>query len=97
MEFAKRAAALEAEGHHVVKLSVGQPDFGAPPAVISAMVDVMNNARLPYTHALGLPALRESIVGFYRTAHGLSIDPRGVIVTAGASAALFLRIEVGSL
>ncbi|MFM0374342.1 pyridoxal phosphate-dependent aminotransferase [Paraburkholderia aspalathi] len=90
MEFAKRAAALEAEGHHIVKLSVGEPDFGAPPAVISAMVDVMNNARLPYTHALGLPALRESIAGFYRTAHSLSIDPSRVIVTAGASAALLL-------
>lgn len=27
MEFGKHAAALEAEGHHVVKLSLGEPDF----------------------------------------------------------------------
>lgn len=30
MEFGKHAAALEAEGHRVVKLSLGEPDFGAP-------------------------------------------------------------------
>jgi aspartate/methionine/tyrosine aminotransferase len=37
MEFGKHAAALEAEGHHVVKLSLGEPDFGAPPAVLDAL------------------------------------------------------------
>lgn len=30
MEFGKQAAMLEAQGHHVVKLSLGEPDFGAP-------------------------------------------------------------------
>ncbi|MBN3786021.1 pyridoxal phosphate-dependent aminotransferase [Burkholderia sp. Ac-20353] len=90
MEFAKRAAALEAKGHHVVKLSVGEPDFGAPPAVISAMVDVVRGGKLPYTAALGLRALRKAISGFYETAHGLNIDPERVVVTAGASAALLL-------
>ncbi|MFJ2606154.1 hypothetical protein ACIO13_14410 [Streptomyces sp. NPDC087425] len=31
LEFGKHAAALEAAGHPVVKLSIGEPDFGAPP------------------------------------------------------------------
>jgi len=90
MEFAKRAAALEAQGHHIVKLSVGEPDFGAPPAVASAMVDVVSGGKLPYTDSLGLPALRQAIAGFYGTAHGVNIDPGRVVVTAGASAALLL-------
>jgi aspartate/methionine/tyrosine aminotransferase len=33
MEFGKHAAALEAAGHHVIRLNLGEPDFGAPPAV----------------------------------------------------------------
>ncbi len=37
MEFSKRAAVLEAAGHRIIKLNVGQPDFGAPPAVVRAM------------------------------------------------------------
>ncbi|WP_174998863.1 pyridoxal phosphate-dependent aminotransferase [Burkholderia lata] len=90
MEFAKRAAALEAQGHRVVKLNVGEPDFGAPPAVISAMLDVVRGGKLPYTASLGLPALRGAIANFYERAHGLEIDPNRVVVTAGASAALLL-------
>lgn len=90
MEFAKRAAALEAQGHHIVKLSIGEPDFGAPPAVTTAMVDVVRGGKLSYTDSLGLPALRKAIAGFYKTTHGVSIDPDRVVVTAGASAALLL-------
>jgi len=90
MEFGKRAAALEAAGHHVVKLSLGEPDFGAPPAVLEALQRAAQDGRLPYTSALGLPALRQAIAGFYETAHGVRVDPARVVVTAGASAALLL-------
>ncbi|EHR71834.1 aspartate/tyrosine/aromatic aminotransferase [Burkholderiales bacterium JOSHI_001] len=90
MEFGKRAAALEAAGLHVVKLSIGEPDFGAPPAVLAALREAAGGMPLPYTAALGLPALREAIAGFYQTAHGIRLDPARVVVTAGASAALLL-------
>ncbi|MEB8338371.1 pyridoxal phosphate-dependent aminotransferase [Streptomyces endophyticus] len=90
MEFAKQAAALEAQGHHVVKLNLGEPDSGAPPAVREAMREAMDGRPLAYTAALGLPALREAIAGFYRERHHVEVDPSRVIVTAGASAALVL-------
>ncbi|CAH0350738.1 aminotransferase class I/II-fold pyridoxal phosphate-dependent enzyme [Aquabacterium sp. CECT 9606] len=91
MEFGKRAAALEAAGHHVVRLNLGEPDFGAPPAVRAELQRIMgSNTPLPYTGALGLPALREAIAGFYQSAHGVCISPERVVVTAGASAALLL-------
>jgi aspartate/methionine/tyrosine aminotransferase len=90
MEFGKRAAALEAEGHRVVRLNIGEPDFGAPPAVRTELQRVADEAALPYTGALGLPALREAIAGFYERAHGLRLNPERVVVTAGASAALLL-------
>lgn len=90
MEFGKQAAALEAQGHHVVKLSIGEPDFGAPPAVREAMREVMDGRPMTYTSALGLPALRQAIAGFYRDRHGIDVDPSRVVVTAGASAALVL-------
>ncbi len=90
MEFGKRAAALEAQGHRVIKLNLGEPDFGAPPAVRAELARVAQHEALPYTGALGLPALREAIAGFYAHAHGLHIAPERVVVTAGASAALLL-------
>ncbi|MFI7639656.1 pyridoxal phosphate-dependent aminotransferase [Nonomuraea sp. NPDC049400] len=90
MEFGKHAAMLESQGHHVVKLSIGEPDFGAPPAVLNALREVMDGRPMPYTAALGLPELRQAIARFYRNEHGVEVDPSRVIVTAGASAALVL-------
>jgi len=91
MEFGKRAAELEAAGHRVIRLNLGEPDFGAPPAVRAELQRIMAaNTPLPYTGALGLPALREAIASFYQQAHGVRISPERVVVTAGASAALLL-------
>lgn len=90
MEFGNKADALEAAGQRVIRLNLGEPDFGAPPAVLQAAGQVLAENSLAYTAASGLPALREAIAAFYGQAHGLSLDPARVIVTAGASAALLL-------
>ncbi|MBU3020708.1 aminotransferase class I/II-fold pyridoxal phosphate-dependent enzyme [Aestuariibacter sp. A3R04] len=90
MAFSEKASALEAQGHHVIRLNIGEPDFGAPPPVVSAMQEVMEAAELPYTSALGLPALREGIARFYKHMHNLDVSADNVVVTAGASAALLL-------
>jgi aspartate/methionine/tyrosine aminotransferase len=90
MEFGKRAAALAELGHDVIRLSLGEPDFGAPPAVLEAAAAAAQAGALPYTSALGLPALRDAIAGFYLREHGVTIGPQRIVVTAGASAALLL-------
>ncbi|WP_333737544.1 pyridoxal phosphate-dependent aminotransferase [Streptomyces sp. IBSBF 2806] len=90
MEFGKQAAALEAQGRHVVKLSLGEPDFGAPPAVLNAMREAMDGRPMAYTEALGLPALRRAIARFYAERHEVEVDPARIVITAGASAALVL-------
>ena len=90
MAIGERAAQLTAEGHHVVRLSIGEPDFGAPPAVRAAMREVMDGRPLPYTAVRGLPALRGAIAGFYRDKHGVEIDPARILITSGASAALLV-------
>ncbi|MEE8867363.1 MAG: aminotransferase class I/II-fold pyridoxal phosphate-dependent enzyme [Acidipropionibacterium acidipropionici] len=90
LAFGQRADAMEAAGQHVVALSIGEPDFGAPPAVREAMLDVMDGRPLPYTSAFGLPALREAISGFYRDRHGVDVDPARIAIASGASCALVM-------
>lgn len=90
LAFGEQAAVLEAQGHHVVRLSIGEPDFGAPPAVREAMRQVMDGRPLPYTPSMGSPALRRAIAGFYRDRHGVEVDPARIVVTSGASSALLL-------
>lgn len=90
MEFSKHAAVLEAEGHRIIQLNVGQPDFGAPPPVVRAMRAALDESRTSYTPALGIWELRRAIARHYATTHGVELDPGRVLVTAGASAALLL-------
>ena len=73
------------QGASVIKLSLGEPDFGAPPAVRDAMREQYDGRALPYTAAMGLPELRQAIADFYRERHDLDIDPKRICVTAGGS------------
>ncbi|MFT3717062.1 MAG: aminotransferase class I/II-fold pyridoxal phosphate-dependent enzyme [Gordonia sp. (in: high G+C Gram-positive bacteria)] len=90
MEYGRRAADLEADGHHVVKLNLGEPDFGAPPAFLAKVREVSDGRPLPYTGALGTPQLRQAIADFSGSRLGAPIDADRVVVTTGASAALLL-------
>lgn len=90
MAVAADAARLAREGRHVIRLSLGEPDSGAPPRVLDALREAGDGRPLPYTDALGLPALREAIARRYEEIHGVSVAPHRVCVTAGASAALLL-------
>jgi len=98
MEFAKAAAELarspacdaRAGGRPMIFLNIGEPDFTAPPLVRDASQRAVSQGRTQYTDATGLPALRERISAWYATRFGLTINPRRIVVTAGASAALQL-------
>lgn len=90
MEIMKAASAAAKAGVDVISMSVGEPDFTAPELVTEAAVRAIRSGATQYTDALGLPALREAIAAHYRTAFGVDVDPRRIIVTAGASAGLLL-------
>lgn len=90
MSVARRAGELASRGADVIRLSLGEPDSGAPPEVLAALREAADGRPLPYTDALGLPALRQAIADHYREVQGVEVDPGRVVVTAGASAALLL-------
>ena len=90
MVFGERADEMIARSISVIKLSLGEPDFGAPPAVRDAMREQYDGRALPYTAALGLPELRRAIADFYHERHHVDIDHRRIVITAGGSAALLL-------
>jgi aspartate/methionine/tyrosine aminotransferase len=90
MEMVKAAAAMTQAGADVISMSVGEPDFTAPAIVAEAAVAAIRAGTTQYTESLGLPALRAAISGHYAAFYGLDIDPRRIVVTAGASAGLLL-------
>lgn len=92
MELMARAQALEAQGHEIVHMEVGEPDFPTPQPVIEAAQRFLAGGHVHYTNALGIAPLREAIASFYTTRYGVTIDPARIVVTAGASGALLLAL-----
>lgn len=90
MEMVKAAGELKRAGHDVISMSVGEPDITAPDIVASAAMEAIRGGVTQYTESLGLRELREAISGHYAAVQGLDIDPRRIVITAGASAGLLL-------
>jgi len=90
MEMVKAAAAMTRAGRDVISMSVGEPDFTAPDVVAAAAMAAIRAGSTQYTESLGLPALREAISGWYAGHWGQDVDPRRIVITAGASAGLLL-------
>ena len=92
MEIVKEAHRLSAAGRSIVHLSIGEPDFTAPPPVQAAARSAIDAGLTQYTPALGTAALREAIAGDYARRFGLAVEPERIVVTAGASGALLLAL-----
>src|SRR6195952_5763846 len=81
---------IEAAGGHVIHMEVGQPAAPAPRTAIEAAHAALEQGRIDYTSALGIPSLRARIARHYRDAYGCAVDPERVVVTTGSSGAFIL-------
>lgn len=90
MDLLARARQLEAAGRDIVHMEIGEPDFPTPQPVVEAGQRALEGGRVHYTPALGLPALRQGLAGYYGERYGVSIDPRRIVVTPGSSTGLQL-------
>ncbi|MBW8327856.1 MAG: pyridoxal phosphate-dependent aminotransferase [Thiobacillus sp.] len=92
MDILARAQALQAAGRDIIHLEIGEPDFATPAPIVEAGVAALRAGHTHYTGALGLPALRKAIAGFYASRWQVAVDPARVAVTPGASGALLLAL-----
>jgi aspartate aminotransferase len=79
----ERAARLRSEGHDVLALSAGEPDFPTPTHVCDAALQAMRDGLTRYPPTAGLPALRAAIA---ETTPG--VEAANVIVSTGAKQVL---------
>lgn len=94
MALLARAREMEAQGRSIIHMEIGEPDFPTPQPVITAGIRALQQGKIHYTPALGLPQLREAIAAFYMERYGLRISPARIIVTPGASGALLLALGI---
>ena len=90
MDVMAAAARIEASGGHVIHMEVGQPAAPAPKTAIAAAHAALDQARIDYTSALGIPSLRARIARHYREAYGCEVDAERIVVTTGSSGGFIL-------
>ena len=87
-----KARALEAEGHDVVHLEIGEPDFNSPAHVIEAGQKALADGFTHYGPPAGLPDLREAIAEYIDSTRDIDVHPDQVVITPGAKPIMFYVI-----
>ncbi|CAM3721741.1 pyridoxal phosphate-dependent aminotransferase [Alkalicoccus chagannorensis] len=83
-----KAKQLKEEGHDVIGLGAGEPDFNTPDYIIEASCQSMKDGHTKYTPAAGLPALKEAICTKFKEDNHLDYQPENIIVSTGAKHSL---------
>lgn len=84
-----KAQELKKQGHDVIGLGAGEPDFNTPEKIRKAAVEAMEAGMTKYTPTKGIPELIDAIREKFEKDHRLSYTRDEVIVTMGAKHALY--------
>lgn len=81
---AKAGRALKAQGHDVINLSFGEPDFQTPEHIKEAAKRAIDEGYTFYTPVAGYPELREAISQKFKRENNLNYTADQIIVSTGA-------------
>lgn len=91
-EVLARAKQLEAEGHDIVHLEIGEPDFDTPGNIVEAGRQALADGWTHYGPAAGLPQTREAIADYVGRTRGITVDANEVCVVPGGKPVIFYSI-----
>ncbi|WP_026570151.1 MULTISPECIES: pyridoxal phosphate-dependent aminotransferase [Sediminibacillus] len=89
-----KAKELKNQGHDVIGLGAGEPDFNTPENILDAAEKAMREGHTKYTPSGGLPALKEAIINKLKQDQQLEFTPEEIIVTNGAKHGLYTLFQV---
>lgn len=89
-----KAKQLKAEGHDVIGLGAGEPDFNTPKHIIEAATESMKEGHTKYTPSAGLAKLISQVIDKFKVDQGIEYKPNEIIVTNGAKHALYTLFQV---
>ncbi len=84
-----RAAALKAQGHDLIGLGAGEPDFDTPEHIKAAAIAALKAGFTKYTPVDGTPSLKRAIVDKFRRDNGLDYRPDQVLVSCGGKQSFY--------
>jgi aspartate aminotransferase len=81
---AKKARELTAQGHHIIKLNFGEPDFPTPQHIKDGAKKAIDDDFSFYTPVAGIPELRKAIAEKLNKENGLNWKAENIVVSTGA-------------
>jgi aspartate aminotransferase len=90
----KMARELAAQGHKVISLSVGEPDFKTPAHICEAAKKAIDDGFHGYSPVAGYPDLRKAIADKFNRDNGLNWKAENVVVSTGAKHSLANVMQV---
>lgn len=84
LRMAQLGREVRAQGHDVISLSLGEPDFDTPEHIKKAAKAALDAGQTKYTPVPGTPALREAISAKFKRENGLDYAPSQIVVSTGA-------------
>ena len=79
---------LKAQGHNVINLSIGQPDFNTPKYIKDSAVEALDKNFTFYPPVPGYADLREAICKKFKRDNNLDYTPDQIVVSTGAKQSL---------
>lgn len=90
----KKARELAAQGHKVISLSVGEPDFKTPAHICEAAKKAIDDGFHGYSPVAGYPDLRKAIADKLLRDNQIEWKPENIVVSTGAKHSLANAIQV---
>ena len=84
-----RAAELERQGHKVINLGIGQPDFKTADHIVEAAIKALKDGHHGYTPGNGILELRESVAVDIHKRHNVEINPDQVVIVPGGKVTMW--------
>ena len=84
LAMARMSRELKAQGHNVIALSLGEPDFDTPEFIKESAKNAIDNNYSHYTPVPGLLELREAISKKLKRDNKLDYSPDQIVVSTGA-------------
>lgn len=89
LKAAQTAAALREEGHDVIDLTIGEPDFDTPEFIKEYAWEGLQKGLTKYTATSGMKMLTEAVAEFYAGRFGADFSPAEVAASCGGKQGLF--------
>ncbi len=89
LKMAKMARELRAQGHDVISLSLGEPDFDTPQHIKEAAKAALDRGETKYTPVAGTLELRQAIVQKFKRDNNMDFDATQIVVSTGAKQSIW--------